>query len=392
MKEATTTGKTNDWYRDLRAEVQQNLRIIDEYYDEEFTRYISQDVISFMKRYYFRARFVGFDQFPERNNPDRPLIYISNHSGMAFPWDGIMMTQGINELEHKNNPGIRPLASPMLSESKIMNPFLFDNLWKIVGSVDASFLNFETMLHQKEKNLLIYPEGVPGIGKGFNKRYQLQRFSSSFLTLSIKYKTDVIPVYTVNGEYINPLAYSWSWLNRQVNKIGIPYLPLGLATPFLFLQPWFFYCAFPAKLTYVLGERIRPYELTTKSMEELSKEELQEIRDKVKDMMQAGLDKAVAQYGKSPYQWREFIKVTLRNLDKFPYPYPFGWPFSFSACKRSYRKRGGGNPMKLRFWSLPHIFLKDPFLFFYYLPVLGWIPIMIKGILMRRKGGKDAVV
>ena len=39
---------------------------------------------------YFRTEFVGFDANEQRVHPDRPLIYASNHSGMAFPWDAII--------------------------------------------------------------------------------------------------------------------------------------------------------------------------------------------------------------------------------------------------------------------------------------------------------------
>ncbi len=385
MKEQVKTESKSHWYKDLSDQVQNNLHIIDEYYDPGFTKFISHYLIDYFKHYYFRPRYIGFENFPKRNNPERPLILASNHSGMAFPWDAIMLTEGINEMTSYNKDSVRPLTSPMLSESRLMNPFLYENIWKIVGSVDASFLNFETMLHQNEKNLLIYPEGVPGIGKGFDKRYQLQRFSSSFITMSIKYKTDIIPIYSVNGEYINPLAYSWPWLNRLVNKIGIPYIPIGLATPFLFLQPWFFYSAFPAKLTYVLGRRIKAYEMTDKDIDELSLEELDVIRNRIREEMQAGLNEAVKEYGSSPYHWLEFIKVTFKNITKFPFPYPFGWPFSFSEFKRHWKKYKETRPFKMRFWQLFPILLRDPFLIFYFIPVIGWIPIFIKGVVNVRK-------
>ena len=106
--------------------------------------------------------------------------------------------------------------------------------------------DFETMMLQNEHNLLIYPEGVPGIGKGFNKRYQLQRFSSSFITMSIKYRTDIVPILTVNGEFINPYAYRSQVLNNLVNKIGVPFLPVGLVSLLIPFQPWIFYMGFPA--------------------------------------------------------------------------------------------------------------------------------------------------
>ncbi len=387
MKETQAAPKKNDWYTDLSDQVQQNLHIIDEFYDEDFTRSFSNDLVRELRDYYFRPRFVGFGTFPERNNPQRPLIFASNHSGMAFPWDAIMLTHGINSMKNFGKDAIRPLTSPMLSESRLMNPFLYENIWKIVGSVDASFLNFETMLHQNRKHLLIYPEGVPGIGKGFNNRYQLQRFSSSFIIMAIKYKTDIVPIYTVNGEYINPLAYAWKWINRQANKIGVPYIPMGLSTPFLLFQPWIFYSAFPAKLTYVLGERIKPYEIIDKEVDEMTMDDLNMLRSRIRDEMQDGLTKAVKEYGKSPYCWMEFIGITLKSLHRFPFPYPFGWPFSFSAFKRHWKFYRDRKPFKPNLASVFTTLFRDPFLLFYFLPIIGWIPILIRGVVsVKRKG------
>jgi 1-acyl-sn-glycerol-3-phosphate acyltransferase len=324
MKQTLKSLTKEHWYKDLTLEAQQNKAVIHEYFDLEYTKAIIKKAIIYLNKYYYRPRFIGFEKMPSRNNPDVPLIFASNHSGMAFPWDGIILASGIYEMFDYGPDCVRPLASPMLSESILMNPYLHDNLWKIVGSVDASFLNFETMMHQNEQNLLIYPEGVPGIGKGFNRRYQFQRFSSSFITMSIKYKTDIVPILTVNGEYINPYAYRCKWLNRLVNYIGVPFFPVGIMSLLLILQPWVFYMGFPAKLTYVLGKKIRPYEMTDKNLEELSYEELVEIKEKVRTEMQEQLNAAVEQYGKKPYWIKEYLSVNIKNLDKLPYTMPFG--------------------------------------------------------------------
>ncbi|NJN25793.1 MAG: hypothetical protein HC819_07420 [Cyclobacteriaceae bacterium] len=309
-----------DWYTDLEGEARANKHIIDEYFDKSFTKAVIRNVIRYLNDYYFRTVFVGFENMPERNRPEVPLIFASNHSGMAFPWDGIILASGIYEMFDYDRRSVRPLASPMLSESNLMNPYLHDNLWKIVGSVDASFLNFETMMQQDEHNLLIYPEGVPGIGKGFDKLYQFQRFSSSFITMSIKYKTDVVPILTINAEYINPYAYRAKWINRLVNKMGVPFFPVGFISLLLPLQPWIFYMGFPAKLTYVLGKAIKIHEMTSKPIGELSYEELVEIKDKVQQNMQVQLDEAVEKYGKKPYRFREFFRINMSNLGKLPIP------------------------------------------------------------------------
>lgn len=369
------------WYTDLSDQVESNKHIIHEYFDLEYTKSIISKVIVFQEKYYFRPRFIGFENMPERVRPDVPLIFASNHSGMAFPWDGIMLASGIYKKFDYGKDSFRPLTSPMLSESVLMNPYLYDNLWKIVGSVDASFLNFETMMHQSEHNLLIYPEGVPGIAKGFNNRYQLQRFSSSFITMSIKFKTDIVPVLTINGEYVNAWAYKSDTLNKLVNKIGVPFFPIGLVSLLLPLQPWIFYMGFPAKLTYVLGKPIKPYEMTKKTVDELSYSEMVEIKENVRREMQRQLDEARSKYGKKPYHIGEFIKINLKNLDKLPYSMPFGWPLLFKYFSNLQKENENQEkPLKLGWFSSLKILFRSPKLIFYYLPILGWIPILIKGI------------
>ena len=374
-------SEKSDWYTDLSQQAETNKHIIHEYFDLKFTKAIIEHVIKYLESYYFRPEYIGFENMPKRNNPDVPLIFASNHSGMAFPWDGIVLASGIYELFDYGPDCMRPLASPMLSESVLMNPYLHENLWKIVGSVDASFLNFETMMLQNDHNLLIYPEGVPGIGKGFNKRYQLQRFSSSFITMSIKYRTDIVPILTVNGEYINPYAYRSGWLNKLVNKIGVPFLPIGLMTLLIPLQPWIFYMGFPAKLTYVLGETIKPYEMTDKPIDQLSYEELVEIKEKVRTIMQQQLTKARAMYGSKPYKLKEFFNITFKNLRKLPYSMPFGWPLLFQHFIDEWGKNKLINkPLKLGFLSSLKILIRSPKQLFFYLPIIGWIPLLFKGL------------
>jgi hypothetical protein len=382
-----TAERETAWYRDLSEEVAGNLHIIHQHFDLNFTRQIIEKVIDVLSECYFRPRYFGFERYPGRNHPDVPLIFASNHSGMAFPWDAIILASHLYERFGYDHRSVRPLASPMLSESMLMNPYLHQNLWKIVGSVDASFLNFETMMHQKEHNLLMYPEGVPGIGKGFNRRYQLQRFATSFITMSIKYRTDVVPILTVNGEYINYRAYRVDLLNRIANKLGVPFLPMGPITLLLPLQPWVFYMGLPANLTYVLGRTIRPYEMTDKPLEDLSRTELYRIRDMVQADMQKQLDEAVVAYGAKPYKWREFFRVSFRNIRKFPYHLPLGWPLLFAEFTHRWKKaRGGEVRMKLGFLSAWRILWQHPFSLSFYIPVLGWIPILAKGFRKVKDG------
>jgi len=373
---------------ELAILIEKNKKIYTEFYDFAYLKSIINNISDFIDKYYFRSKFVGFENLPQRNNPDTPLIYASNHSGMAFPWDGMIFGGGLLKMNNYNlYNSMRVLAAPMLSETPLMNPYLIQDLWKRCGGVDATSLNFETMMHYKDANLLLYPEGVPGIGKGFNKRYHLQRFATSFIRMSIKYQTDIIPFATVNGEYINPYSYKSIKVNRIVNKIGIPFLPLGLSTLGVILQPWVFYCAFPANLTYVMGKRIKPYEMTDKPFDKIGRDDLVRIANNVRRQMQEELIEAVRKYGQKPYKAKEFFSITIKNISKAFYFSPTGWPLIFLEHERLYKKSKGEEVnMKIRFFSFIKMIFMNPGALTFYLPVIGWIPI-IWWIFRRRSHG-----
>ena len=368
---------------ELAEAIEKNKKIYDEYLDKEFVITLIDNVLSIIDETYFRSVFIGFRELPERNNPDHPLIYASNHSGMAFPWDAMVFSGGLLKKHGYNwKNSVRPLTAPQLSEITLMNPFLMKNVWKRCGGIDATSLNFETMMQYKDAELLIYPEGIAGIGKGFNHKYELQRFSTSMLRMSLKYKTDIIPFSTINGEYINPYVFSIKWVNKLSAKIGIPYIPIGLVTPFILVQPWIFYMAFPAKLYYVMGERIKPYEMIDKPFDEVTREDLLELSQKVHDEMQAQTDEAEEKWGKDPYLLREFWKRFGKNFKRFPFNMPFGWPLIFTEYERQferYLKTGEKVNLKLGPFSTIRMLFRNPIVFCYFIPILGWIPLLIKG-------------
>jgi 1-acyl-sn-glycerol-3-phosphate acyltransferase len=363
--------------------VAQNHHIYSNYFDMNYVMSLETNLFDLVNDHYFRAQLVGFEEVPMRNNPDRPLIYISNHSGMAFPWDAMIFGAGF--LKHNNydiSPSVRGLAHPMLSKTTLMNPFLIPDFWKRVGGIDATSLNFETVMHFNESNILIYPEGVPGIAKGFNNKYKLQRFATSFVRMSIKYQTDVIPVMTINGEYINPYSYKSEWINRIFQKLGIPFLPLSPITLLIIIFPWLFYFAFPAQLTYVLGKRISPYKMTDKCYEDLSPQEIEQITHKVRHEMQVELKAAAEKYGKNPYDFKKWLKVNLRDFRRLPFFFSPGWPLLFAEHERLYQKSPKSDKpvkMDLGLLAMFKVFLHNPFVLSFFIPILGWIPILLKG-------------
>ena len=362
--------------------VEENKTIFREKYDSEFTISLSRNVMNIIDDVFFRSVFVGFDEPIERNNLDHPVILASNHSGMAFPWDAMAFGSGLlRRMDYDDSKVCRVLISPALSYIPIMSPYLMRGLWKKIGGVDATYLNFETMMQYPDANILVYPEGIPGIGKGWNRRYQLQHFATSFVRMSLKYKTDIVPIATVNGENINPNTYSFKWVNNLSKKISIPFIPVGLLLVLLPLQPWLFYYSWPAKLTYVRGKRISPYKWINKPYEAISTVEIKDICSRVQAQMQAELNEAVAQHGRQPYRFGEHLRKAWQQRRMFPFYLPWGWLFLFHEFMRLWNKRKSDEEISIKFGfgSLFMMMLKNPFTIFYFLPIIGWLPIIWRG-------------
>jgi 1-acyl-sn-glycerol-3-phosphate acyltransferase len=368
---------------ELEAAILANESVLYDLKDEAFTKSLERNIFDDLNATYFRAKFIGFEEFPQRNNPDKPLIFLSNHSGMSFPWDAMVMSSGLFKMcKHEFFHTPRPLVAPMLSQSNLMCPYTLPKLWAKASGLDATTLNFETLMHFNESNVLIYPEGVPGIGKGFNKKYEMQQFSTSFVRMAIKHRTDVYPILTINGEYINPYAYTWEPINRITRKLGIPFLPLSPILIALLLQPWIFYFGFPAQLNYVLGGKISPYLLTDKAYDDLTNEEIQTIRDQIRAAMQADMDVAVKEYGQKPWDFWNLIKTNLTQMHKFPFFNAPTWVLLFLEHDRRYNlKKGEVQDMKFTFWTLLATFIRIPYSICFFIPIIGWIPIAIKGYL-----------
>ncbi len=369
---------------EVEERLESNKAIYDEFYDPEFCHELISKALFIPMDYYFRIRKIGFeDEAMERNNPDAPVIVISNHSGMAFPWDGVhFIAYTCREKGFNADLAPRALVTPALSGFYLVNPFMIGKFWKKCGGIDATYLNFETMMHYPKANVFIYPEGIPGIGKGFDNRYQLQRFATSFVRMSLKYKTDVVPFVTVNGEWLNPYTYKWEWVNKLMQKVNLPMLPVGLHTPLLLFLPWMFYYAMPARMTYVRCSRVRPSDWVDKPYEELSDEEIAEVRTKIRASMQADMDKYVEEYGKKPYDWKDLFRTIKENFKYFPFMLPPFWPMLFTEFDRQWkRKKRAGKEIKIRFGFLGFLkmLILNPIVICYYIPVLGWIPLLIKG-------------
>ena len=168
-------------------------------------------------RHYFRVSTQGIDNVP----PGRALI-ISNHAGQ-LPFDAAML--GMAMLLEAEPPriarGMGEFWIPQL-------PFVSTSAHRMGGMVGTPE-NCTALLEDGEC-VLVFPEGVRGMNKTFDQRYQLQRFGTGFLRLALATRTPIVPVGIVGSEEQQPGIVN---LESAGRLLGMPALPITLGFPWL---------------------------------------------------------------------------------------------------------------------------------------------------------------
>lgn len=343
-------------------------------YDPDYIGDLIERVWGPLSDDYFRPRLMGLHRLPERG----PVLLAGNHSGTAFPYDGLVLA-GLLWRRAVRSPDamVRSVFEKTLAHTWWMRPFGLDNFWRRGGGVDMTFDNFDRLLARGER-VLYFPEGVPGIGKGFYRRYRLQRFSSSFAILAARHGVPVHPLYVVNAEWVIPFNFTLPPLDRLLARtVGLPFLPLpaGLLTP---IFPFLFYLALPARMVFVIGEpidvRAIARDLGCRAPDALDREEGRAVAAEIRDRMQAGLDRHVARYGRRPFAARSFLRRLRSARGRRSWFLPFTWPWFFVRHERDRRRAAARGR-----W---HALLRDWDLFGYYLP-FGWLLLALTRRLRR---------
>lgn len=161
---------------------------------------------------YFRVKSYGADKVPA----DGPAVLACNHSG-TVPVDGMMLWVDV-VLNSGRVP--RPIADHFVPTL----PWI-GTLFARSGMVGGSRGNARSLLAAGQV-LMIFPEGVPGIGKSFSERYQLQKWRVGHCELAIRHGAPVVPVGIVGAEEQMPQI-----ARIEIPAFGLPYIPVP-ATPF----------------------------------------------------------------------------------------------------------------------------------------------------------------
>lgn len=343
-------------------------------FDPAFTKTMVDDVVGPILDHYFRPAIFGLENLPAEG----PVVVAANHSGNAFPYDAIIFDAAIWRADGFDpRKKLRAVYEKELSYTWWMRPFGLDDFWRRGGGVDMLFDNFDRLLTRGDR-ILYFPEGVPGIGKGFNRRYQLQRFSTSFVLLAARHRTPVVPLHMINAEWINPFGYVFPPLDRLMQRtFGVPFLPLP-AGILAIIFPWIWYLAFPARTIFVLGAPIDVAGYLEQAgmtdLEQPDRPTLQRTAERVRQEMQVQLDELVNIHGKRPYDGPHLWKALKAGWGKLRWVLPTGWPVAFVRRARDFDRPPARSAL--------HRILRDWDLIGFYLP-FGW-PLLTLARIFRR--------
>ncbi len=225
---------------------------------------------------YFRVKTRGIANIPLK----KPVILVANHAG-TLPYDGVMVNLALYN-ERDENRRVRFLVDDFVFDIPLLSTFI-----KRTGGARASQENATKLLDMGE-HILVFPEGVRGIGKSYDERYKLQQFGrGGFVRLAMRTGASIIPVGIVGSEEIHPLI----WKSRSMGEaIGVPFVPFTPTFPWLGplgLAP------LPSKWSITFGKPIsfKKYSAADANKKRLVKKISDEVQSKVQKILDDELSK-----------------------------------------------------------------------------------------------------
>jgi 1-acyl-sn-glycerol-3-phosphate acyltransferase len=178
-------------------------------------------LVDFLYSRWFRVEVEGADHVPAGG-----ALLVANHAG-ALPLVGPMLHEALR----RERPDL--LESRWLAEDQVFYAPMLGTLFNRLGAVRAS-PDSATRLLAEGRPVLIFPEGIQGIGKPFRERYRLQRFGrGGFVKLALRTGRPILPVAIMGAEETLPLLGK-----LPGGLLGVPYVPVTPLGPLPLPAKW----------------------------------------------------------------------------------------------------------------------------------------------------------
>ncbi|MFZ9519942.1 MAG: lysophospholipid acyltransferase family protein [Silvanigrellaceae bacterium] len=187
-------------------------------FDPIFDRFV-RPLFDFLYTKYWRVETYGISNIPRSG----PCLMVGNHSG-SLPYDATMLKMAVLK-EHQNHREVRFMVEDFLFHF----PFL-GSLMNRFGGVRASQENAQQLLNA-QMPVVVFPEGVKGLGKLYRDKYHLARFGrGGFIKLCLRTGAPLVPVAFIGPEEIHPMLARETFF---AGMFGIPYVPITPTFPWL---------------------------------------------------------------------------------------------------------------------------------------------------------------
>jgi 1-acyl-sn-glycerol-3-phosphate acyltransferase len=223
-------------------------------------------VARWLYRSYFRAAAFGIEHIP----PTGRVLFVANHSGQ-LPFDGLVIGAACF-LEPPQPRLVRSMVEYFVPTVPFAS-YLLARWGQITGTPE----NCRRLLAAEEA-VLVFPEGVRGISKGFSRRYQLADFGAGFLRLALEMHAPIVPIAVIGAEEQAPAIN----VKPLARLIGAPSFPVVPYPPFFPVVP------LPVKYRLYFGEPMR-FTGDADDDDEVLDEKVKIIKSRIQSMIHVGL-------------------------------------------------------------------------------------------------------
>ncbi len=227
-------------------------------------------LVTFLYKHYFRVESYGVDHVPTTG----PVILVSNHSGQ-IALDGLMIG-GAMLLDNPTPRIVRSMVERWVPTLPFLS-YLFPRWGQIIGTRENC-----RALFTRNQVILVFPEGVRGCNKTFDKRYQLQEFGNGFMRLALEDDIPIVPIAVVGAEEQIINLYDAKKLGKM---LGMPALPVG---PGLLMGPVGMVTPLPVKYHIHFGEPMH-FSGSPDEDDRLIAEKVEEVKRVIGLMLNDGL-------------------------------------------------------------------------------------------------------
>jgi len=220
-------------------------------------------MLVWMYKKYFKVRVSGIDHVPARGR----AMLVGNHSG-GVALDGAMaIASCFMEMEP-------PRLAQGMAE-KFINRMPFAGLWTARCGQFTGLPEHAVNLLERERLLMVFPEGARGTAKLYGDRNSLVGFGTGFMRLALQTRTPIVPFAFLGGGEAIPTVVNLYGLGKLM---GVPYIPL---TPYLVPVPR------PVPLEIYYSEPM-VFEGTGREEDEVISSYVSQVKKRIGDLLDQG--------------------------------------------------------------------------------------------------------